>query len=298
MTILEVIQRSSDFLEKKGVATPRLHVELLLAHVLKMPRLNLYLNFERVLSAAEVKTLRELVRRRGQREPLQYIVGTTSFCGLELAVSRHVLVPRPETELLAERAWNFLGQLPADGPARALDLGTGSGCLAIALAAHAPRARVDATDLSPDALSMARQNAARHQVAERIDFHQGDGFTALARQRQFDLIVSNPPYIATAEIQTLQPEVRDYEPRLALDGGTDGLDFYRRIASEAGAFLRPDGRAMLELNDNGGQNVGKIFEQEGWKVEAIEPDYNQRQRIFIAHKPTELHDVAVQSEVD
>ena len=291
VTILEVIQRSAEFLGKKGVSSPRLQVELLLAHVLKMPRMNLYLNFERALSAPEVETLRELVRRRGQREPLQYIVGSTSFCGLELAVSRHVLVPRPETELLAERAWKFLGQLPTDCEVRALDLGTGSGCVAIAMAVHAPRARVDATDFSGDALNAARQNAVRHQMAERIDFHQGDGFAALDRDRRFDLIVSNPPYIATAEIQTLEPEVRDYEPRLALDGGVDGLDFYRRIAAEAGAFLRPGGRVMLELNDNGGESVGKIFAQVGWKVEAIEPDYNRYQRIFIAHQATESHDV-------
>jgi release factor glutamine methyltransferase len=295
VTILEVIQRSADFLGKRGVGSPRLQVELLLAHVLKMPRMNLYLNFERALSAPELETLRELVRRRGQREPLQYIVGSVSFCGLELAVSRDVLVPRPETELLAERAWNFLRQLPANGSPRALDLGTGSGCLAIALATHAPHARVDATDLSGDALSTARQNAARRQVAERIDFHQGDGFAALRPDSRFDLIVSNPPYIATAEIATLEPEVRDYEPRVALDGGPDGLDFYRRIAAEGGAFLRAGGQAMLELNDNGAQRVGKIFEHEGWKVEALEPDYNQFQRIFIARKATETHDVAALS---
>jgi release factor glutamine methyltransferase len=298
VTILEVIQRSADFLGRKGVGAPRLQVELLLAHVLKMPRMNLYLNFERALSAQEVETLRELVRRRGQREPLQYITGSVSFCGLELAVSRHVLVPRPETELLAERAWSFLAQLPPGCQARALDLGTGSGCLAIALAAHAPGARVIATDLSGDALNMARQNAARHQVAERIEFHQGDGFAGLGGQRCFDLIVSNPPYVATAEIQTLEPEVRDHEPRVALDGGRDGLDFYRRIAAEAGAFLRPGGRAMLELNDNGAQRVGKIFVQQGWKVEAIEPDYNHFQRIFIARMATQSHDVAARSGID
>jgi release factor glutamine methyltransferase len=291
VTILEAIQRSADFLGKKGVGSPRLQVELLLAHVLKMPRMKLYLNFERVLSAPEVETLRKLVRRRGQREPLQYIVGTTCFCGLELAVSRHVLVPRPETEMLAERAWKFLGQLPSDCPARALDLGTGSGCVAIALATHAPRARIEATDLSDDALNTARQNAARHHVTERIEFRLGDGFAALKKEGCFDLIVSNPPYIATAEIETLEPEVRDYEPKMALDGGADGLDFYRRIAAEAGAFLRPGGRTMLELNDNGAPQVGKIFEHEGWKVEAIEPDYNQYQRIFIAHKTAQTHDV-------
>jgi len=291
VTILEAIQRSADFLVKRGVASPRLQVELLLAHVLKMPRMNLYLNFERALPAKEVDTLRELVRRRGQREPLQYILGSTSFCGLELSVSRHVLVPRPETEMLAERAWNFLGKLPPESQPCALDLGTGSGCLAIALAVRAPHARLAATDLSDEALNMARQNASRLKVATRIEFHRGDGFAALNKDQRFDLIVSNPPYIATSEIQTLEPEVRDYEPRMALDGGPDGLDFYRRIAAEGGAFLRPGGKLMLELNDHGGEEIGEIFAHEGWTVEAIEPDYNQFQRIFIANKPGQTHDV-------
>ena len=206
-----------------------------------------------------METLREMVRRRGQREPLQYIVGSVSFCGLEMAVSRHVLVPRPETELLAERAWKFLAQLTENGAPRAMDFGTGSGCLAIALAARAPLAIVDAIDLSADALSMARENAARHQVAERIEFHQGDGFAAIGGEKRFDLIVSNPPYIPTADINELEPEVREYEPRMALDGGADGMDFYRRIAREGGAFLRPGGRVMLELNDNGGGAVRENF---------------------------------------
>ena len=291
MTILEVIQRSADFLQKKGVDAPRLQVELLLAYVLKMPRMNLYLNFERPLADREMETLREMVRRRGQREPLQYIVGSVSFCGLEMAVSRHVLVPRPETELLAERAWKFLAQLTENGGPRAMDLGTGSGCLAIALAARAPLAIVDAIDLSHEALSMARENAARHQVAERIEFHQGDGFGAIGGEKRFDLIVSNPPYIPTADINELEPEVREYEPRMALDGGADGMDFYRRIAREGGPFLRPGGRVMLELNDNGGGAVAKIFEGEGWQIEAVEPDYNKRERILIAHRAAESHDV-------
>lgn len=285
MTILEVIQRSADFLGKKGVEAPRLQVELLLAHVLKMPRMNLYLNFERKLEAPDVETLRELVRRRGQREPLQHIVGSVSFCGLEIAVNRHVLIPRPETELLAERAWHFLKGLTDSETPRALDLCTGSGCIAIALAVHAPQAQVAAADISAEALEIARQNAARHQVAERTHFHSGDGFAAVDPAARFALIVSNPPYIATAEIQALEPEVRDYEPRLALDGGGDGLDFYRRIAEEAGRFLQPRGRLMVELNDHGAKAVGEIFTQRGWKLEGVEPDYNRFQRILIASQP-------------
>ncbi len=281
MTILEVINRSADFLGKKGVGSPRLQVELLMAHVLKMPRMNLYLNFERPLGEPELETLRELVRRRGQREPLQYIVGTVSFCGLELVVNKNVLIPRPETELLAERAWKHLASAT---DARVLDLCTGSGCLAVAMAVKAPAARVDATDLSSEALEVAKQNAARHDLAGRIHFAAGDGFQALEAGARFDLVVSNPPYIAVAEIQTLEPEVRDFEPRLALDGGGDGLDFYRRIATEAAAFLKPGGKVMLELNDHGADAVAAIFKQHGWTVDGIEPDYNQYQRIFIASR--------------
>ena len=292
MNILEVLKRSTEFLAKRGVASPRLQVELLLAHLLKMPRMNLYLNFERVLTAAETEALRDAVRRRGQREPLQYIVGSVSFCGLELTVNPHVLVPRPETELLAEHAWKFLQQRTSGAPLRALDLCTGSGCLALALLANAPRAEADATDISADALQVARQNAARLQVLPRIQFHLGDGFAAVPADRRFDLIVSNPPYIPTAEIETLEPEVRDHEPRGALDGGSDGLDFYRRIAAQAGAFLRPGGRLMLELNDHGAEPVREIFARENWTVESVEVDYNQRPRIFIAHQAGQLQDGA------
>ena len=221
MTVLEAIQRSTEFLARKGVDSPRLQTELLLAHLLKQPRMQLYLNFERVLTPAEVEGFRELIKRRGQREPLQHIVGSTSFCGLEIAVNRHVLIPRPETELLAERGWTFLNQLSTlnPQPSTALDFGTGSGCLAIALACKCPAAEVYAIDISPEALALARQNAARHGVAERIRFLQGDGFAALPEGSRFDLIISNPPYIPSGEIASLQPEVRDYDPRRALDGG-------------------------------------------------------------------------------
>jgi release factor glutamine methyltransferase len=290
VTILEAIQRSADFLAKRAVASPRLQVELLLAHVLKMPRMNLYLNFERVLTVTETETLRAVVLRRGQREPLQYITGSTSFCGLEITVNPHVLIPRPETELLAERAWKFLLQLTTGAPVRALDFGTGSGCLSVAIAVNTPQAGVDAVDISQEALQVARQNAGVHQVASRIQFHHGDGFAALPAGRSFDLIVSNPPYIPAAEIESLEPEVRNHEPRGALDGGPDGLAFYRQLASGAGGFLQPHGRLMLELNDHGAESVREILVKENWTIDAVEPDYNQCPRILIAHRAPELHD--------
>jgi release factor glutamine methyltransferase len=286
VTVLEAIQRSTEFLARKGVDSPRLQTELLLAHLLQRPRMQLYLNFERALTPPEVESFRELVKRRGQREPLQHILGSTSFCGLEIAVNRHVLIPRPETELLAERGWTFLNQLSTLNPqsSTALDFGTGSGCLAIALAHNCPAVQVQAIDLSPAALALARENTARHGLAERIEFREGDGFAAVPAGTQFDLIISNPPYIPSAEIATLQPEVRDYDPGSALDGGPEGLDYYRRLAAEAAAFLKSGGRLMLEIGDGQTANVGAILEQQKWIVEAIQEDYNHTPRIVIARR--------------
>jgi release factor glutamine methyltransferase len=281
VTVLEAIQKSAEFLAKKNVESPRLQVELLLAHLLKMPRMNLYLNFDRGLTAAETDALREMVKRRGIREPLQHIVGSTSFCGLEIAVSRHALVPRPETELLAEAGGKFLATCHLQ-PATALDFGTGTGCIAIALAAKCPAAKITALDVSAEALALAKQNAAKNNTVDRIQFFQSDGFASLPGKSQFDLLVSNPPYIPSAEIETLQPEVRDFDPRAALDGGADGLDFFRIFSAQTKPFLKPGGKIMLEFGDGQADAIKKIFAGENWIVEAVLEDYSQRERIFIA----------------
>jgi release factor glutamine methyltransferase len=315
VTVLEVIQRSTEFLAKKGVEPARLQAELLLADALKLQRMQLYLNFERVLSPAEIQPYRESIRRRAQREPLQHIVGSTSFCGLEITVNRNALVPRPETELLAEYGWKFLngltaihpllgGEGPGEGDLRAspigqvhreggsssaaniaaLDFGTGTGCLAIALAAKCPPARVHALDVSAVAIELARQNAVRHGFSERIQFWCGDGFTALPKHSKVHLLISNPPYIPSAEIDSLDREVRDYDPRIALDGGSDGLEFYRVLAAQGAAYLNPDGKAMVEMGDGQSASVREIFEQQNWVVEGIHCDYNECPRILIAHR--------------
>jgi len=279
--VLEVIQRSATFLGKRGVDSPRLQIELLLAHVLSLPRLNLYLDFDRVLTGSQLDSVRELVRRRGEREPLQHLVGSTPFCGLEIRVNRHVLVPRPETELLAERAWEFLGGLSSSGP-KAFDFGTGSGCVAIAMAVRCPAAEIYAVDISPDALVVARENARSRGVADRIRFDLGDGFASLPPGLAFDLIVANPPYIPGGEIDTLAPEVRDHDPREALDGGPDGLRFFRRLAAESAERLRPAGMILMEFGDGQAEEIGSIFQQNNWVVENVEPDYSGRPRIFSA----------------
>ncbi len=284
MTVLEIIQRSTEFLARKGVDSPRLQIELLLAHVLQVPRLKLYLDFNRALSSSQVEMLRGLVQRRAAREPLQHIMGSTSFCGLEIRVTPAVLVPRPETELLAERAWQFLNERASGSEMRVLDFGTGSGCLAVSIATKVPFAELHAIDISEAALKIARENAERLQVSDRVHFHAGDGFAALPPKMEFDLLVSNPPYIPSGEIAELQPEVREHDPRLALDGGVDGLDFYRRLAVEGARFLAKDGQLMVEFGDGQEPALLQIFVEPNWTIKSVEEDYSKRPRILIAKR--------------
>ncbi len=283
MTILEAIQKSTDFLAKKGVDSPRLQSELLLAHVLKTQRLKLYLDFSRALTEGETVGLRELVQRRGNREPLQHILGTVNFCGLELKVNKDVLVPRPETEMLAEHAWKFLNSLGRDSTF--LDFGTGSGCIAVAVSNNAKQSRGWAIDRSADALSVARDNALLHPVGDRLALLESDGFKALDRSMRFDLIVSNPPYIPSQEIETLQEEVRKFDPRVALDGGVDGLDFYRLLGNESAYFLTDRGKMMVEFGDGQETALAALFSSTGWQVESVESDYTRQPRILIVGRP-------------
>jgi release factor glutamine methyltransferase len=261
--------------------------------------LKLYLNFQRELTETELQAIRELVKRRSRREPLQHIVGTTSFCGLEIRCSPSAVVPRPETELLAERACQFIHGRPSQHPL-VLDIGTGTGCIAIAVAKNAPNARVIALDISEEALDLARDNAQRNSVGEQIDFRREDmrSFHGAGAESSainslgpapgpFDLVVSNPPYIESDEIPLLQPEVRDFDPRLALDGGPDGLNFYREIASRARGWVLPDAKVMAEFGDGQAEAVKKIFERENWVVEEIVADYSPRPRILIGRRASQ-----------
>ncbi|GDY22949.1 release factor glutamine methyltransferase [Verrucomicrobiota bacterium] len=284
MTVWDAIRSGAERLAAAGVESSRLESEWLLAHVLGVPRLRLVLEAGRAVTEGEARAFSDLVASRATRRPLQHLVGSVSFCGFEFAVNPSVLIPRPETELLAERAWLFLLVPPqpwTHAPV-VLDFGTGSGCLAVTLAVKCPAAVVHAVDISPDALAVARGNAARHGVDGRVSFHLGDGFAALPEDVRFDLLVGNPPYIPSGEIAGLQPEVRDHDPRLALDGGADGLDFYRRIAHEAPAWLRPEARVMLEFGDGQGGALRALFSGGRWRCEGIFPDDSGRERILIA----------------
>ncbi len=286
MTVLEVIQRSSEFLAKKGVESPRLQVELMLAAVLQLPRLKLYLNFDRRLDEDQLNRLRAMVKRRADREPLQHILGSTGFCGLELTVSPAALIPRPETELLCERAWQYLERLASPGRTRfsVLDVGTGSGCLAVTLAVKCPQATVHAVDISEGAIALAQLNAKRHGVSARVSFCLSDLFSNLSPENRFDLIVSNPPYIPTATVETLEPEVRDHDPRPALDGGPDGLLFYRRLAEQAASYLTAEAALMVEFGDDQAEAVSAIFRDRDWIVDELARDLAGKLRFMIAHR--------------
>jgi release factor glutamine methyltransferase len=247
---------------------------------LGLPRLRLYLDFERKLSEEQSNQLRELLVRRGNYEPLQHIVGSTSFCGLPIIVTPAVLIPRPETETLAELAWKFLEAI--EGETVFADLGTGSGCLPIAIAAHAKRSRGVAVDVSQAALAVARQNVDANGLGERIELREADFLAGLQPAERFDVIVSNPPYIATAEIELLQPEVRDHDPRLALDGGADGLDFHRALAQGAAQFLKPGGRIFIEFADGQGESLRDLFGSHGWHVHGLIRDLSGIDRVLSA----------------
>ncbi len=243
LTVLEIIKRTTEFFQKHGIESPRLNAELLVGHALGLKRMQLYLQFERPLAEVELAKIRPLVKRRSEREPLQYIVGTTDFSGLTLKVDRRALIPRPETELLIEIAKE---KFAAAVPTRVLDLGTGSGAIALALAKHFAEARVTAVDVSADALALAGENATTVGVAERVTFLRSDWFAALPRDASFELIVANPPYLSDAETKETAPEVQKFEPWNALSSGPAGTEALAVIVREAKARLAPGGCLICE----------------------------------------------------
>lgn len=244
LTVLEIIKRTTEFLQKHGIESPRLNAELIVGHSLGLKRMQLYLQFERPLAETELAKIRPLVKRRSEREPLQYIVGTTEFSGLTLKVDRRALIPRPETELLIEIAKERFAESSA--PARVLDLGTGSGAIALALARHFGEARVTAVDLSADALALAGENAAAVGLVERVSFLQSDWFAALPSDARFELIVANPPYLSDAETKETALEVQKFEPWNALSSGPAGTEALAVIVRDAKARLAPGGWLMCE----------------------------------------------------
>jgi len=278
VTIHEAISRHEPNLRAGGIEMPLVELEWMLAHLLDIRRGELSVNDARKLTQPEAAQLACWVAERSRRVPLQHLLGTADFHEIRLRSDQRALIPRPETEMLVERAIDFLR---AKDTPRVLDIGTGSGCIAISVATACLNGEVEALDVSEDALALARENAIDAGVADRLQFLKADCRYNLPTG-PFDLVVSNPPYIPTKEIDGLQPEVRDHDPHLALDGGADGLDFYRVLVANTAAILRQNGRLMLEMGHEQSPAVCALLETHRWSSIQVHEDLAGIPRIVIA----------------
>ncbi len=275
-TIARVLKWAADDFRKRNNPSPRLDAELLLSHALGADRIRLVLDSERELSPVELGRYRELIQRRRSGEPIAYILGRREFYGLSFAVDRRALVPRPDTEPLVEVALERTRARSMHGAA--LDLCTGSGCVAVSFAKQRPTWRVTATDVAVETAELAWENARRLGVVFTLDVLVGDLFAPVAGRR-FDLITANPPYIPSGEIAGLDVDVRDFEPRLALDGGADGLDLVRTVIASASSFLTPGGVLAVEIGHDQGPRTLELFEHAGFRDVALRRDYGSRDRV-------------------
>ncbi len=258
-SILEMIRWGTQYFADRGIDSPRLTIELIVCAATGLERIGLYTNFEKPLAASELDRIRAAVKRRVKREPLQYILESVPFYGLQIAVNRSVLIPRPETEFLVD---HVVQRMRNKGAISVLDIGTGSGCIALALAKHLPDARVLAVDIEENALGVARANARTLELESRVEFRQCDILRS-APEGRYDIVVSNPPYIASAEIEELEPEVRDYEPRTALEAGNGGLAFYSRFAGIFPGLLKEGGEFCVEIGCGQESAVHEFFRSAG-----------------------------------
>jgi release factor glutamine methyltransferase len=287
--IKDLLSVTADYLKKKDIDNPRLCAEILLAHQLKTTRVKLYLNFDQPLNEKDINEYRALIQRRLKREPVQYITGVQEFWSMEFNVGPQVLIPRPETEILVEQVVSIIKDRKAAGESArlsVLDIGTGSGALAVAIASELPDAEIWATDISTDALEVARANAHKHGLEDRVRFLESDIFSVLNNvQQQFDVIVSNPPYIPREDYAALSPEVGKYEPRKALDGGEGGLFFIEKLILEAKDFLKSGGWLLIEMAPFQTAKAMDLIVQTGFYGEQkIIKDYSQKDRVVMARK--------------
>jgi release factor glutamine methyltransferase len=287
-TIRRLLEWTSGFFTRKNVDAPRLAAELLLAHVLGIPRIKLYTDYERVLSERDLAAFRALVQRASEQEPIAYLTGKAHFFNLEFEVGPGVLIPRPDTETLVENVLQLARNTPGFEAPRVLDLCTGSGCIAVAIAHRLKNATVTATDKSDKAVAIARRNVERLGVNDRVTVEQGDLYEPLARMvdvAPFNLIVSNPPYIPTNEMEKLDRNVRDYEPPEALDGGIDGLILHRRILEGAADRLVAGGRVYLEIGFDQGPASKEAAGHYEWLEDVrVLKDYAGHDRVLTARR--------------
>lgn len=259
-TVRRILEWTTAHLSKHGSVSPRLDAEILLAHSRKCTRIELYTRFDEVLTDEQRGTMRELVQRRAKAEPVAYLVGKREFYGLAFRVKADVLIPRPDTETLVMELLTLAKTAPSP---RILDVGTGSGCIAVAIAANLKSASLTAIDISSAALEVAKENAETHKVADQIAFLEGDGFSPLPSDAAFDFIVSNPPYVTEGELDQLQADVRLHEPKLALVSGKDGLDLVRVLIQETPRHLVPGGSLLMEIAPEQAKTVEGLFEADG-----------------------------------
>jgi release factor glutamine methyltransferase len=284
MTIRELLARAASTLEEAGVAEARLQAELLLADLLNCDRGGLLVRSREELEPAAARSYEDRLQRRARREPLQHITGAEEFCGLRFEVDGRVLIPRPETEGMVEAAL----ALGLSTGAQVADLGTGSGCLAVALAVARPDLRLHALDRSRSALEVARMNASSHGVARRISFLEGDMASPPSVWRgMMDLVLSNPPYVSESEWRALEPEVRDHDPREALVAGESGLEAYGLLLPAAAILLRPGAALLLELGYGQAEWVSKMAIENGFRVIRVNPDFRGIPRVLLAAKVQE-----------
>lgn len=284
-TIGSLVRWATDDFRARGIESPRLDAELIVGHALSLTRTQIIMHLDRPLEERELTQLRALVKRRRAREPMAYLRGEREFFGRSFMVDKRVLVPRPDTEVLVDVALHRTSNRALS--CRTLDLCTGSGCVAITLSKERPTTPVLATDISDDALAVARENRER-LGAYRVAFAHGDLFAAVPASATFDLIVSNPPYIPSGDIQGLMPDVRDFEPRLALDGGKDGLDSIRRIVTESPKYLAKDGILAVELGAGEAPAVRDLFLERGYMDVEIAKDIARIERVVSGRRPASL----------
>jgi len=280
LTVLEIIKRTTGFLEKRGVESARLNSELLVGHALGLKRMQLYMQFERPLTEAELDKIRPLVKRRGDREPVQYIIGETDFDGLNLRVDRRALIPRPETEYLIE----LLVQRLSEAPASVLDLGTGSGAIALALAKAYPEASVTGVDKSAEALALARENRATCGLDERVTLLESDWFSTLPGGVAFELIVANPPYLSDTETSETPAEVKGFEPVMALSAGENGAAALEKILTDAPGFLNPGGLLACETGTAQHAALQQLASTSGYSRTESLRDLTGRDRYLLAFR--------------
>lgn len=279
LTTLRAIELSTEYLNKKGVPSSRINAELLLAHVLKSNRMNLYLKFDQPLADEEIENYRNLISRRGKREPLQYIIGSVEFYGLQFYVDKNVLIPRQETELLIE---TILLKYNSNAKLKILDIGTGSGNIAITLAKHLPNSSIVSIDVDQNALDLAKKNVELNKISGNLDLLKIDLFKILeSKIDTFDVIISNPPYISIKDYRNLEPELLNFEPKVALTDNNDGLSFYRFISENAKFILNKGGEVFFEIGFQQSINVKNLLLNHGFKDIEVKKDYADIDRIII-----------------